>query len=233
MTNFLLGADWSGQRWQAGAALTQSWGSGSYERDNSSEGEINSTVTGLFPYGRYALTPRLGLWAVAGYGWGQLSLNPDGPGDDATPSTTMGMAALGIDGLLFDGGNEGITLSSTTDVLTLKTTSAEVDGLESSEGSLSRLRLGVEAVRPFPLSNGASLLPSLEIGIQQDSGDAEIGFGVDLGAGILWQAPERGISGALRGRTLITHGKRTSRSRAWPFLSLGSSSPPTVAPPSP
>ena len=207
VTTLLLGADWSRQRWQAGAALSQSWGNGSYEGDNSSEGEITSTVTGLFPYGRYALTPRLGLWAVAGYGWGQLSLSPDGAGDDATPSTTMTMAALGMDGLLFDGGNEGITLSSTADVLTLKTTSAEVDGLESSEGSLSRLRLGIEAIRPFPLSNGASLLPSLALGIRQDSGDAESGFGLDLGAGILWQAPERGISGALKGHTLLTHGE--------------------------
>ena len=207
VTTLLLGADWSRQRWQAGAALSQSWGNGSYEGDNSSEGEITSTVTGLFPYGRYALTPRLGLWAVAGYGWGQLSLSPDGPGDDATPSTTMTMAALGMDGLLFDGGNEGITLSATADVLTLKTTSEEVDGLESSEGSLSRLRLGIEAIRPFPLSNGASLLPSLALGIRQDSGDAESGFGLDLGAGILWQAPERGISGALKGHTLLTHGE--------------------------
>ena len=207
VTTLLLGADWSRQRWQAGAALSQSWGDGSYEGDNSSEGEITSTVTGLFPYGRYALTPRLGLWAVAGYGWGQLSLKPDGTGDDATPSTTMTMAALGMDGLLFDGGNEGITLSATADVLTLKTTSEEVDGLESSEGSLSRLRLGIEAVRPFPLSNGASLIPSLALGIRQDSGDAESGFGVDLGAGILWQTPERGISSALKGHTLLTHGE--------------------------
>ena len=119
----------------------------------------------------------------------------------------MAMAALGIDGLLFDGGSEGITLSSTADVLTLQTTSEEVDGLESSEGSFSRLRLGIEAVRPFPLSNGASLLPSLALGIRQDSGDAESGFGMDLGAGILWQAPERGISGALKGHTLLAHGE--------------------------
>ena len=72
--------------------------------------------------------------------------------------------------------NEGITLISTADVPTLKTTSGEVDGLESSEGSLSHLRLGIEAVRPFPLSNGASLLPSLALGIRQDSSDAETGL---------------------------------------------------------
>ncbi len=51
----------------------------------------------------------------------------------------------------------------------------------------------------------ASLLPSLVLGIRQDSGDAETGFGMDLGAGILWQAPEHGISGELKGRTLLAH----------------------------
>ena len=205
VTTLLLGADWTGQHWQAGAALSQSWGSGSYDGENGADGEITSTVTGLFPYGRYALTPRLGLWAVAGHGWGELSLNPDGPGDDATPNTTLGMVAVGLDGVLRDGGSEGITLTTTADVLTLKTTSAEVDGLDSSEGSLSRRRVGLEAVRPFPLSNGASLLPSMALGIRHDSGDAEAGYGLDLGAGLLWQAPQQGISGELKGHTLLTH----------------------------
>ncbi len=63
----------------------------------------------------------------------------------------MGMVAVGLDGVLLNGGSEGITLTTTADVLTLKTTSAEVDGLESSEGSLSRHRVGLEAVRPFLL----------------------------------------------------------------------------------
>ena len=205
VTTLLLGADWHTEHWQAGAALSQSWGSGSYDGDNGADGEISSTVTGLFPYGRYALTPRLGLWAITGYGWGELSLNPDGPGDDATPNTTLGMAAVGLDGVLRDGGSEGITLTTTADVLTLKTTSAEVDGLDSSEGSLSRRRVGLEAVRPFPLSNGASLLPSMALGIRHDSGDAEAGYGMDLGTAIRWQAPKQGISGELKGHTLLTH----------------------------
>ena len=206
VTTLLLGTDWTGHRWQAGAALSQSWGSGSYDGDDGADGEISSTVTGLFPYGRYVLTPRLGLWAVAGYGWGQLSLKPDG-GDEAKPNTTLGMAAIGLDGVLLDGGSEGVTLTTTADVLTLKTTSEEVDELESSEGNLSRFRLGVEAARPFPLSHGTSLLPSMNVGIRHDSGDAESGYGLDLGAGLLWQDPERGISGELKGHTLVAHGE--------------------------
>ena len=60
------------RRWQAGAALSHSWGTGSYEADNGMEGDITTNMTGLYPYGRYALTPRLGIWASAGYGWGNL-----------------------------------------------------------------------------------------------------------------------------------------------------------------
>jgi len=31
-------------------------------------GAISSTITGIFPYGRYALTPHLGIRATADYG---------------------------------------------------------------------------------------------------------------------------------------------------------------------
>ncbi len=117
----------------------------------------------------------------------------------------MGMVAVGLDGVLLDGGSEGITLTTTADVLTVRTSLEEVDGLESSEGSLSRRRVGLEAIRPFPLSNGASLLPSMALGIRHDSGDAETGYGLNLGAAIRWKHPKRGISGALKGHSLLTH----------------------------
>ena len=207
VTTALVGGEWSAGRWQGGAALSHSWGSGSYEGEGAGgDGRISATLTGLFPYGRYALTPRLGVWATAGYGWGSLTLNPDGDGPEYTPAMTMSMGALGLDGLLLDGGSEGFSLATTADVLLLKTSSAAVAGLESSEGNVSRFRLGLEATRPFLLSKGASLSPALELGIRQDGGDAETGFGMELGAGLTWSVPERGITAALKGRTLLSHG---------------------------
>ena len=207
VTTALVGAEWNTQRWQAGAALSHSWGNGSYQGEgDGADGRISSTLTGIFPYGRYALTPRLGIWATAGYGWGSLSLNPDGDGPEYNPATTLALGAVGMDGLLLDGGSEGITLTTTADALFLKTTSEAVEGLASSEGNISRLRLGLEASRAFPLSNGASLSPSLEVGLRQDSGDAETGFGMDLGAGLSWNDPERGITATVKGRTLLSHG---------------------------
>ena len=149
VTTAMVGADWSGARWHAGAALTRSWGSGSYDGTQDNDGDLTATLTGVFPYGRYALTPRLGMWATAGYGRGELSFKPGG-GAEYNPGTTLTMAAAGIDGVLLDGGNDGFSLSATADALTLKTTSEEVDGLASSEGSISRFRLGLEAGTALP-----------------------------------------------------------------------------------
>ena len=205
VTTAVVGAEWSSERWRAGAALSHSRGSGSFQGGRGN-GEISGALTGLFPYGRYALSPRLGIWATAGYGWGSLSHNPDGYALEYNPVATMSMGALGMEGLLLEGGSDGVTLTTTADLLVLQTSSQEVEGLPASDGNLSRFRLGLEATRPFLLSNGSSLSPSLELGIRQDRGDAETGFGMDLGASLAWSAPERGVSAVVKGRTLLSHG---------------------------
>ena len=203
----LVGADWRTQRWQAGAALARSWGNGSYGGGGDQQGDaaLSGALTGLFPYGRYALTPRLGVWAVAGYGWGSLSVKPDGIEREDQPAATMAMGAVGMDGLLLDGGNAGLSIATTVDLLAVNTTTAEVEGLAAAEGNVSQLRVGLEATRPVPLANGAALLPSLEVGMRQDDGDAETGFGLEVGAALAWNDPQRGITAEAQGRSLVTH----------------------------
>jgi len=66
----------------------------------------------------------------------------------------------------------------------------------------SRPRITPAVTRPVPLPNDASILPSLEVSIRHDGGDAETGFGLELGTSIVWHDPERGISAELRGRSL-------------------------------
>ena len=190
----------------------------------------------MFPYGRYALTPRLHVWATGGYGWGNLTLKLQGDGEEElNTDTNLVMGAVGLDGVVLDGGVDGLSLTTTTDLLTLKTTSAEVKGLKGSEATISRLRLGLEATRPVSLTNGAALLPSLEVGLRQDGGDAETGYGVEVGAGLVWNDPQRGIRGEVKGRTLVTHTEEEFRQQglalsfAWepspsnrgPSLSMG------------
>ena len=206
VTTALVGADWTAGRWQAGAALAHARANGAYAvEDDGAAGDLGGALTGLFPYGRYALTPRLGVWAVAGAAWGQLSLKSHETGREYQPAAAMVMGAVGLDGLLIDGGADGFSLSTTTDLLSLKTTTRQSAGLAAAEGSVSRLRVALQAVRPVPLPNGASLLPSLEVGVRHDGGDAETGFGLEVGAGLSWHDPQRGITAEVKGRSLLTH----------------------------
>ena len=94
------------------------------------------------------------------------------------------------------------------------TSSGQVTGadgnLAADEATVTRLRLGLEAQRPFLLGNpesgaGATLTPWVEMGLRIDGGDAETGFGLDLGGGIVLSHPARGLQAELRGRGLLTH----------------------------
>ena len=210
VTTALVAADWQSQRWQAGTALAHSWGRGTYEESSSgAEGQISSNLTGLFPYGRYALNPKLNLWGVVGHGWGRLSLLPE-EGDQQSTSIEMSMAAVGLEGLLLDGGGSGLTIRSRADALLLGVSSEQSQQLAGVEGEVSRLRLGLEAERPFPISQSdAVLTPSLALAIRQDSGDAETGFGLDLAASLLWSDPLKGMEVEVAGRSLLSHGDQS------------------------
>ncbi len=57
----------------------------------------------------------------------------------------------------------------------------------------------------------------MALGTRQDDGDAESGFGLELGAGICWRSPEQGISGELKGHTLLTHGEEDLQEQGLTF----------------
>ena len=77
--------------------------------------------------------------------------------------------------------------------------------LAPARATVSRLRLGLEGSRPILFDGGFTLTPSLEIGVRHDGGDAETGFGLDLGGGLALSDPKRGLQAELRGRGLLTH----------------------------
>ena len=82
----LLGADFTRGRGTAGLVVAHSLGEGGYRSPNGG-GEVETTLTGLYPWGRYAASERLSLWGIAGYGAGTLTLTPEG---QAPIETDMG-----------------------------------------------------------------------------------------------------------------------------------------------
>ena len=199
----MLGADWSRGHVLAGLIVGHSTGDGGYLA-SSGGGAVSSTLTGLYPWGRYALSERLSVWAAAGYGEGRLTLTPDGQ-DAIRADLDLWMGAIGLRGALVDGGASGLSLTSKTDALLVETSTAAVAGLAATASGVTRLRLAVEGTLPVRLSNGWVVTPAVELGLRHDGGDAETGFGLDVGAGLVWRAERLGLSAEIRGRGLVTH----------------------------
>ena len=78
---------------------------------------------------------------------------------------------------------------------------------------VTRLRLGLESSRPYRLGGGSTLTPSVEIALRRDGGDAESGFGADIGGGLAWTESKHGLSAELRGRGLLAHEAKGFRER--------------------
>ena len=209
VTSAMLGADFTRGRATAGLMLSHSRGEGGY-RSAQGGGAVESSVTGLYPWGRYALSERLSVWGVAGYGEGTLALTPEGAGRIET-DMALAMGALGLRGVLIEAPEEGgVELSVKTDAMAVRTTSDAARGedggnMAAAQAKVTRLRLGVEATWHGVAAGGGVLTPSVEIGVRHDGGDAETGYGADIGAGLSWSDPERGLSAEVRGRGLLSH----------------------------
>ena len=209
VTTGLLGADYGWGRWTTGLVVSHSIGEGGYRGESA--GEIEATVTALTPWAGYKVTERLSVWGAAGYGAGEFTLAPEG---EPALKTDLGMmlAAAGTRGTLV--GGEGPRLDAVTDAHWVRTTTARVSSaagnLASASAEVTRLRLGLEGSWPLALGDGvlgkgATVTPRLALGVRHDGGDAETGFGVDIGGGVTLAAPAEGLTVSLEGRGVLTH----------------------------
>ena len=81
VTSAMLGADVSRERGVAGLMLSHARGDGSYRGEG--EGEVASTLTGLYPYGCYRVNDRVTLWGRGGLRRGRAHADAAGPAGDA------------------------------------------------------------------------------------------------------------------------------------------------------
>ena len=202
VTTGTVGADYQRGRWTGGAALSHSEAEADY-RSDAEEGRVGVSLTGVYPYAGFEVTDRVSVWGAGGYGEGDLQVEPD-EGERAKTDIRLTMVAAGLRGTLVKRA-DGFEAAAKADVLQVRTTSTETAELEAAEGRVRRVRVGLEGARPFALDNGASVTPELELGVRHDGGDAETGFGMDLGAGLKWSAPGLRLSGELDVRGLLVH----------------------------
>ena len=218
VTTFTLGADAAQGGWLAGVAVALSEGTGGF-RDHDDTGDRNhpdrgsgtleSTLTSVHPYARLEVSERLSLWGLLGYGTGELDVEVDGVGRWST-DTTQEMAAAGARGVLVKapetGGFElGLRGDAVVQRMRSDAATGEAGNLAGADARTSRLRLTLEGSRAVALEDGGRFVPSLEVGLRRDGGDAETGTGIELGGGLAWTDPARGLTVEAKARTLIAH----------------------------
>ena len=199
----LLGVDYARARWLAGAALAYHDGNGSYSstRDGGTSA-LDSVLVTVNPYLRYALTERLSVWGTLGYGAGADSGGPD-IDEVIETDLRMGMGALGLRGVVYAGEHTEWALKS--DALWVRTSSAETAGMQGARADTSRLRLLLSGQHQRALAHGALLSPGVELGLRYDDGDAETGFGLELGGGLRYADSVRGLIVETKARALLAH----------------------------
>ena len=207
-----VGVDGEWDRLLAGLAVAHSRGDGSYTMPvtgGQDRGDLEQTLTSIHPYLRYAVTDRLAVWGLFGYGWGELDLEPD-TDDTMETDTTLVMGAFGGRGILLAAPESGgFQLATRTDAMLTRTSSdavQTVDGnMASGDAEAHRLRLVLEGSRPVTWAEGRRLTPTMEVGLRHDWGDAETGFGLELGGRVQYADPALGLTIDATVRGLLAH----------------------------
>ncbi len=202
-----LGVDAREDPWVAGLALSHGVSEANYGYDGGGDipagtGRLETTLTALYPYGRWTLEDGLELRGVLGVGTGEARHDPGG-GARETGDLGMRMGSVGVRKELPP--FEGIDLAARADAGTV---TMKVDDGPGAIGGISagswRLRLGLEASRRFAMDeNDTALTPFVEAAARRDGGDGLAGTGLEVAGGVRYAAP--GVEIEARGRMLAAH----------------------------
>ncbi len=191
----------------AGMSLGQTRGTVDYTDPNAQTGEFTTSVTSVNPYVGWQMPGGMNLWAMAGFGSGEIELE-DSVGTQSS-DLTQRMVAAGVSGTLmssdemFEGGTTNLRLKGEAAF-----TSTDVDGsgtLESTSLSASRQRLMLEGAHVQKLASGSTFTPSLELGVRNDGGDGETGTSIEAGGALRYADEASGLTVEGRVRTLLSH----------------------------
>ena len=186
-----------------GVALSHSAGDMDYSLDATPAipGEVDANLTSVLPYAHWSPIESMGLWGMLGVGWGETTMT-DTLGKAET-DVEMRMVAVG-------GHNDLIVAQSTTlavkvDAFAVELETDEEEGLAKVKSDTERLRLMLESRSELSSTDASRLELSVEAGGRWDGGDADVGWGLEIGGGLNYRNTDAGLGMAARGRYLVTH----------------------------
>ena len=191
------------------AGVSVGWARGAVDYTASGlTGETTTTLTSINPYVGWQAPSGMNLWATAGYGWGEVEIDDQTAGTQASDLSQQ-MVAAGVNGPLatsdqvIPGGTTSLRLKGETAF-----TWADLDGAGTLDGvnlNASRHRLMFEGIHVQTLASGATLTPSVEVGMRYDGGDGDTGNSLEIGGGLRYADPATGLTVEGRARTVPVH----------------------------
>ena len=204
-----LGADTGFRRGLLGGlALSVSEASFDYADRSGEEavkGEWTARMTGVHPYAARLWEDGSRLWALLGYGAGEVEIDDGAAGRREADGEMASLAAGGALRLApAEAGRPSLDLVA--DGFAARFETERSAGLpEAVEAKVSRLRVALAGAAALEAGPGAALAPSAELGLRWDGGDGETGFGAELGAGLSWSRPAAGLRLEAHARALLAH----------------------------
>ena len=186
-----------------GLALAHSTGDVNYERTGAIKAGADVELTSVLPYAHWQPRPGLGVWGLAGVGWGEMDLKLVGDPQTYTTGLTSWLGAVGGRQALTTW--QGIDLAAKTDAFLTTVRSAGKTNLPAARGHAQRVRLVVEGRTAVEVSPVSRLEPRLELGGRWDNGTAEQGLGAELSGGVAYTRTDWGLSVDAQGRYLLLH----------------------------
>ena len=171
-------------------------------------GRHEAWIAGVVPYIGWSSPEGSSLWALLGYGRGEIEIEEDSARDKhdirESADTSFAMTAAGGAARLYDDGKAALDLKGD-----LSTARYKVEGsgelIVDATAATHRARLALEGSATIDLGPGATLAPSASLGVRWDGGDGATGVGVELGGGLALEDPSLGAAARLEGRTLLAH----------------------------
>ena len=175
--------------------------------DEPVEGVHRSRMASVSPYVGWSWEEGSRLWGSVGYGSGEIEIDDkdllERFGRQTSDSEFLAAAAGGAIRLASDGpgwvdlkGEGQVTRYAVDD---------NGDLIAGLSVETQRLRVSAQGSREYALDDGARVSPSGELGVRWDGGDGATGAGVEVGGGVSWTGPGRGLTLEVDGRWLLAH----------------------------
>ena len=183
-----------------GVALSHSEGDMSYERSEAG-GAVDARLTSVLPYGRWTAGGGLSVWGLAGAGWGEVELVDD----LGATRTGMGMELLALGWRQELGAWQEVQWALKGDGFVVEVDSEAAWMLPATRAGVQRLRLMLESGTEWSVAEHGRLRTKVEFGGRWDGGDAQRGYGSEVGGSLEYVDSRLGVGIEGRGRYVLGH----------------------------